>query len=305
MKGNICVVGSLNMDLVIRTAQIPRPGETVSGRNFQVNPGGKGANQAVAAARMGGEVTLVGRIGADDFGERQQQCLNAEAIDLSFLTIDNESSTGVAFIAVDDSGQNSIIVTPEANGRVSVQQVEASQEAIARADVLVCQLEIPLPAVTRAIDIAYARKIPILLNPAPACPLSPELLAKVDYLIPNEFEAGLLSGIPVHDADSARKAALQLQQHGVHVTIVTLGDKGVCAAVGDEYFYEPAPSVDVVDTTAAGDVFVGSFAVALTEGRSLKEAVTFATYAAALSVTKSGAQSSIPTRQEVEGFLQS
>ncbi len=292
------------MDLVIQTVQMPKPGETVLGRNFQVIPGGKGANQAVAAARQGGDVTLVGRVGADGFGKRQQQCLNNEAIDLSFLTIDDEFSTGVAVIAVDESGQNSIVVTAEANGQVGVQQIEASQEAIARADVLVCQLEIPFPAVARAIEIAHAHDVPVILNPAPASPVEPGLLENVSYLIPNEFEARMLSGIEVADVESARKSAQHLQQYGIKTVIVTLGDKGAYVADGDEYYYEAALSVEAVDTTAAGDVFVGSFAVALTEGRSVREAVKFAKHASALSVTKLGAQSSIPSRQEVEQFLQ-
>lgn len=304
MKGQIAVVGSINMDMVVRTPRMPLPGETVKGYDFHVIPGGKGANQAVAAARLGADVMMIGRVGDDDFGHRQQHCLKQDSIDLSFLTVDPKYATGIAVITLDESGQNSIIISPEANGAVSAEQIDAAQTAIQRADMLLCQLEIPMEAVSRAIDIAHEHGVPVVLNPAPAARLEPSLLKKVTYLIPNETEASLLTGIEINNIDSAKKAAGQLQELGIAAVLVTLGENGVVLAQNGEYRHEPAISVKAVDTTAAGDVFVGGFAVALKEGKSVLEAVQFATHAAALSVTKLGAQSSIPTCSEVEQFLE-
>jgi ribokinase len=303
MNGQIAVVGSINMDLVIRTSRMPLPGETIKGYDFHIIPGGKGANQAVAVARQGAKVIMIGRVGDDDFGRAQQRCLRQENIDLSFLTIDPQQATGVAIITLDEAGQNSIILSAGANGTITVQHIESAQEAITRADMLLCQLEIPLASVTRAIEIAYENSVPVLLNPAPAYQLERSLLAKVTYLIPNETEASLLTGVEVKDIDSAKAAARQLQQLGVKTVILTLGENGAVVAHAGEYIHEPAVQVNVVDTTAAGDAFVGSFAVAITEGKSVTAAVRFAKHAAALTVTKLGAQPSIPTRQEVERFI--
>ena len=303
MESHITVVGSINTDLVIRTTRVPLPGETITGRDFKIIAGGKGANQAVAAARQGANVTLIGSIGADDFGRQQQDGLRREQIDISFLTADKRHATGVAMITLDEAGQNSIIVSPEANGAVTVDQIDAARDAIARSDMLLCQLEIPLDAVTRAIEIAHANDVPVLLNPAPAQHFEPSLLQKVTYLIPNEFEAGFLTGVDVHDTESAQKAAVQLQTLGVATVILTLGEQGAVIADAGQFCHEPALVVDAVDTTAAGDTFVGSFAVARTEGKSVVEAVRFAKHAAALAVTKLGAQPSVPTRAEVEQYM--
>jgi len=303
MAGQIAVVGSINMDLVIRTPRLPMPGETITGHDFHVIPGGKGANQSVAAAKQGANVTLIGRIGDDDFGQRQQQCLRQENIDLSFLTVDPHQATGVAIITLDGAGQNSIVISPEANGEVTVQQIEAAQEAITRADMLLCQLETPVEAVTRAIELAHENGVPVILNPAPARQLGRSLLEKVTYLIPNETEASLLTGIDVKDIESAKKAAAQLQKLSVETIILTLAENGAVIVHNGDCLHVPAVSVEVVDTTAAGDAFVGSFAVALTEGKPVIDAVRFAKHAAALAVTKLGAQPSIPTRYEVEQFL--
>lgn len=300
MNRKITVVGSINMDLVIRTARMPAPGETIRGYGFHVIPGGKGANQAVAAARQGAAVTLVGRVGADDFGRMQQRCLQQDGIDLSFLVTDPRHATGIALITLDEAGQNSIIISPEANGEVSVHQIEASREAIQRADILLCQLEIPLDTVTRAIELAHAHGVPVLLNPAPAYPLERTLLQKVTYLVLNETEARVFTGCDINDLETAQKAAMQLQASGIPTVILTLGANGVIVAQAGTCCHEPAIGVEVVDTTAAGDTFVGSFAAALTDGKSVIEAVKFATVAAALTVTKLGAQSSIPNRREVE-----
>ncbi len=303
MNGQIAVVGSINMDLVVRTPRMPQPGETVKGHDFHVIPGGKGANQAVAAARLGADVNMIGSIGNDDFGRRQQECLGQDGIDLSFLTVDMARATGIAMITLDQAGQNSIIISPEANGAVSADQVDSAKEGITRADMLLCQLEVPTEAVTKAIEIAHENGVPVVLNPAPASPLEPSLLEKVTYFIPNETEAEFFTGIKVHDLESAKEAATKLQQSGIKTVLLTLGEKGVLAAHAGEFFHEEAIAVQAVDTTAAGDVFVGGFAVALTEGKSVKEAVRFAKHAAALSVTKLGAQSSIPNRKDVGQFM--
>lgn len=303
MNNHIVVVGSLNMDLVIRTPRVPLPGETVIGHGFRTIPGGKGANQAVAAARQGGSVVMIGRIGDDDFGRTQQHCLSQEQIDLSWLTVDPNQATGVAIITLNEAGENNIIISPEANGAVNVQQIEAAREVIESAKMLVCQLETPLDAVTRAIEIAHECGVPVILNPAPAQKLDEALLGNVTYMIPNETEASVLTGIEVKDSDSARKAAAQLQDFGIDTVIMTLGEKGALIAQSETFHHETAISVKVVDTTAAGDTFVGSFVVAITEGKSVTEAVRFAKHAAALAVTKLGAQPSIPTRQEVEDFI--
>jgi ribokinase len=305
MGNRIVVVGSINMDLVIRTPRMPAPGETLRGHDFHVIPGGKGANQAVACARLGADVALIGSVGDDDFGRRQQQCLRQERIDLSFLTVAPEHSTGVALIAVDDSGQNSIIISSGANGSITPHHIEAARETISQADMLVCQLEIPFEAVKCAIELAYAHQVPVILNPAPApdYPLERSLLEQVAYLIPNETEAEALTGREIHDQGSAQEAVARLQSLGAQTVLLTLGEHGILAAHSGTCIHERAVSVEAVDTTAAGDVFVGGLAVALTEGLSMTEAVDFAKHAAALSVTKLGAQSSIPIRREVERFL--
>lgn len=298
----IAVVGSLNMDLVIRTPRMPVPGETISGHDFHIIPGGKGANQAVAAARLGGQVSMIGRVGDDDFGRRQQECLQQDQIDLAFLTVDPQCATGIAMITLDERGQNSIIISPEANGAVSVEQIDAARAAITGAAMLICQLEVPLAAVTRAIELAAHANVPVLLNPAPAAQLPYTLLKQVHYLVLNESEAGLLTGQDVTDKDSAQRAATQLQKIGIPTVLLTLGEQGVIIVHQDTCTHESALSVEVVDTTAAGDTFVGAFAVAITEGQAVSAAVRFATRAAALTVTKLGAQSSIPTRPAVEQF---
>ena len=299
----IVVVGSLNIDLVVQTPRMPQPGETIKGESFHVIPGGKGANQAVAAARQGAQVTMIGSVGADDFGLRQKQCLDQDGIDLAYLTIDPQRSTGVALITVDETGQNSIVIVPGANGTITPAQIDAAQAAICNADMLICQLEIPLDAVTRAVDLAHAHNVPVILNPAPAYPLERSLFEKITYLIPNETEAGLLTGLAVNELYPAREAAAQLQRLGVQTVILTLGADGVLIADGNNVTHEAAVPVKAVDTTAAGDAFVGSFAVAVTEGQSVIEAVRRAKHAAALAVTKFGAQSSLPTRAEVEAFI--
>jgi len=306
MKPSIVVVGSVNMDLVIRAPRMPAPGETIAGSGVQTIPGAKGANQAVAAARMGAEVHFSGSVGSDDFGRRLRQGLAADGIDLTHLAVLEDESTGVALIILDAAGQNSIVLAPGANHRLTPEQIETCTDTIASADMLVCQLETPLPAVTRAVDIAYDKRVPVILNPAPAGPLERSLLAKIRYLISNETEASLLSGVQVVDAETAGVAAHRLIDDGVEQVLITLRHKGVvCALEHGAVSYAPAIRAPVVDTTGAGDTFVGTLAVELASARTLREAIQTAQAAAALAVTKLGAQTSIPRRDEVTQFIRS
>jgi len=305
MKPLIVVVGSVNMDLVIRAPRIPAPGETIAGSGFRTVPGGKGANQAVAAARSGAQVYLVGSVGDDDFGRRLMRGLADDEIDLSHLSVVDGESTGVAMIVVDAAGQNSIVLSPGANGRVTPEQIEACAGTIKRASMLLCQLETPLDAVGCAVDIAHEAGVPVILNPAPAVPLKRHLLAKIKYLIPNETEASLLSGVQVVDGKTAAAAARRLRDTGAEQVLITLGDKGVVSVLADRTVLSvPAIAVPAVDTTGAGDTFVGSLAVELASGKSVRQAIDFAQYAAAQKVTRLGAQTSIPRRDEVERFMQ-
>jgi ribokinase len=305
MKPVIVVVGSVNMDLVIRAPRMPSPGETIAGSGFRTIPGGKGANQAVAAVRSGAQVHLIGSVGGDDFGRRLAHGLAEDSIGLGHLSVVDDEATGVAVIVVDASGQNSIVLSAGANGRVTADQIEACAGTIGAADMLVCQLETPLDAVSRAIDIAYAKGVPVILNPAPAVPLDRRMLAKVKYLIPNETEATLLSGVRVVDDETAVAAARRLRDDGAEQVLITLGNKGVVSVLDDgSVSSAPAVAVVAVDTTGAGDAFVGNLAVELARGRSVSQAIAFAQFAAALKVTRLGAQISIPRRDEVEKFMQ-
>ncbi len=303
MAAHVTVVGSLNMDLVARAPRIPQPGETIIGGDFHTVPGGKGANQAVAAARLGAQVSMVGRVGRDAFAGPLLDNLAAAGVGHTFVTQDPEAATGVALIVVDDTGQNSIVVASGANVRLSPADVDTAEAAIAAAAALLLQLESPLETVTRAAEVARAHGVTVVLNPAPARPLSAALLSLVDVLIPNESETALLTGMPVGDQAEAGAAAVALRESGVGTVILTLGERGalLARAGGTELF--PAFDVTPVDTTAAGDAFVGGFAVALAEGRSPAEAVRWGNAAGALATTKLGAQPSLPTRQAVETLL--
>ena len=303
MPARVTVVGSLNMDLVVRAPRIPRPGETIIGGEFRTVPGGKGANQAVAAARLGAQVAMVGRVGGDAFGGLLLENLAAAGVDPAFVTRDPQAATGVALIEVDDAGQNSIVVVSGANMRLAPADVEAAAAAIGVADVLLLQLESPLETVTRAAQVAHARGVTVILNPAPARPVPAGLLGLVDVLIPNESETALLTGLPVGDQEEAQAAAAALRRMGVATVILTLGERGALLAYegGAELF--PAFDVTPVDTTAAGDAFVGGLAVALAEGRPLREAVRWGNAAGALATTRLGAQPSLPTRQALDDML--
>ncbi len=303
MKPEIVVVGSLNVDLVVRAPRFPAPGETVIGGEFRTALGGKGANQAVAAARLGGKVSMVGMVGDDQYGKAQLEALADEGIDTEFVGIAEGTHTGVALIVVDDSGQNSIVVSPGANHVFSVGDVRKAKAALERAQMLVMQLEIVQGAVETAISIAKSAGVPVLLNPAPARKLGEDVLSRVDYLILNETEAEMLSGMSVDDLEGAREAAERLCDSGAGTVVVTLGAHGAYLLGDGVSFHMPAFRVKPVDTTAAGDAFVGGFAVAVASGVPLHEAARFASAAGALATTKMGAQPSLPTAEEVRGLV--
>jgi ribokinase len=303
MRPSILVAGSSNTDMVVKTASLPGPGETVLGGTFFMNPGGKGANQAVAAARLGGNVIFIAKTGRDIFGEQAIEGFKKEGIDCRYIGTDPSAASGVALITVDDKGENCIVVAPGANATLTASDIRAAGDAIRNADIILTQLEIPLPAVGTLIDIAADSGRRIILNPAPACPLPDEILQNISILTPNEKEAEMLTGVKVTDSASALTAAQILFARGVATVIITLGKSGALLYEGREPALIPSPVVTAVDTTAAGDVFNGALAVGLAEGMRMTDAVKFANHAAALSVTRLGAQTSAPQRQETESFL--
>ncbi len=304
-KPRILVVGSSNTDMIIKLERIPRPGETILGGKFATAAGGKGANQAVAAARAGGDVTFVARVGQDMFGEKAVAGFVQDGIHVEHITRDPEAPSGVALIFVAKDGENSIAVASGANARLSPGEVKKLESVIAYANSLLMQLETPLETVQAAAQKAARAKVPVILNPAPAQKLSADLLKLVSILTPNETEAELLTGVPVKDEQSAGRAAEQLLSRGVETVILTLGARGAFVAAGPTRQLVPGFQVKPVDTTAAGDVFNGALAVALGERRPLLEAVRFANAAAAISVTRLGAQPSAPQRSEIEALLKS
>ncbi len=303
MAKKIVVVGSSNTDMIIKMARIPKPGETIIGGDFSTAAGGKGANQAVAAARAGGDVTFIARLGDDMFGRRAREGFVAENINVDHVIFDKQFPSGVALIFVGEDGENSIGVASGANAKLSVSDILAAKDTIASADVLVMQLEIPLDTVRAAASIASENGVTVILNPAPAQKLDDDILRRVSILTPNESEAELLMGIKIENEKDAGRAAEALIGKGVKSVLVTMGAKGVFASAKDFTGVVPGFKVKVVDTTAAGDVFNGVLAVAIAEGRLLKDAIYFANAAAALSVTKLGAQPSAPARKEIDKFL--
>jgi ribokinase len=302
---NIVVVGSLNMDLVVRMPKIPRPGETLLGGVFKTFPGGKGANQAVASARLGAHVIMVGCVGNDSFGQELCSALASEGIDTDHILVHQEESTGVALIQVDAQGQNSIAVASGANFCLTGSDVENAMQTIGDFDALVMPLETPLDTIYTAAKIASHKGAMVLLNPAPAQVLEKDLLKLVDILLPNEYEIGLMTGMSVQTSVDTRQSAEKLLSQGVKNLIVTLGNQGSIFFDGktNEDMLIPACPVQAVDTTAAGDCFVGAMAVALCEGKSISAAAEFASVAAAISVTRAGAQPSLPHRNEVDKFI--
>jgi ribokinase len=300
---NILVVGSSNTDMIIRVPRIPKPGETILGGAFSMASGGKGANQAVAAARAGGRVTFVARVGDDVFGERALANFAADGIDTRFVFRSPGSSSGIALINVGDRGENSISVASGANALLSVEDLDRSNDAFVAADILLLQLESPMETVEAALRKARARGVPVVLNPAPARPLDDAILGLVRVLTPNEHEAEILTEIAITDERGAREAASRLRARGPASVVITLGERGAYASSAGFEGLVPAFRVDPVDTTAAGDVFNGALAVALAEGRSLAAALRFAQAAAAISVTRPGAQPSAPTRAEILALI--
>jgi ribokinase len=290
--------------MIVKGGEIPRPGQTVIGGRFSTAAGGKGANQAVAAARAGGQVAFVGRVGDDDMGRRARDGLAKEGIDVTHLITDDCAASGVALIMVDSRGQNSIAVAGGANDRVTAGDVEAARGVIAGADILLVQLEIPLEAVKKAVFEAKGAGVKVILNPAPACGLNEDILSCVSILTPNESEAGELAGMRVETVEEAEKAGLALVKRGVETVIVTMGEKGVVVVSAYRINRYDAFEVKAVDTTAAGDVFNGVLAIGLGEGMEMEEAVRFGAAGAAISVTKIGAQPSIPGRREIVGLLE-
>ena len=311
-NSKILVVGSLNMDQVVHVPRIPALGETLLGAgSLKLVPGGKGANQAVAMARLEAAVAMAGRVGNDPFGERLVSSLKSDNVDTGLIVVDQEEASGVAFIFLAPDGNNAIVVSGGANMRLGHDQAQTSTifEAIAQSRALVLQLEIPLETVALLIAAAHNRGVPVMLNLAPGRPLSKEVLRQVEVLIVNETEASLLSRQRVDSLEDARIVATVLHEQGIPKVVITLGSQGALLATDDEagktgIIYQPAPIVQVIDTTAAGDCFAGALTVALTEGQSLEDALRFAVYTSALKVTKFGAQSGLPTRAEVDAFLQ-
>ncbi len=298
-RPKILVCGSSNTDMVVRSGHFPAPGETILGGEFMMNAGGKGANQAVAAARLGGDVTFAGKTGNDLFGHQAIRQLTEEGIDVSCMSVDPGTPSGVALITVNDLGENTIVVAPGANGTFTPEDFDKAIPELELADYVLLQLEIPIPTVEYIAGLARRMNKKVILNPAPASPLSDELLKALFMITPNETEASLLTGIPVTGESSAREAALWLIRKGVEHVIITLGAAGAFYLSGGESGMIPAPTVKAVDTTAAGDTFNGALAVALSEGKSLEESIRFANAAAAISVTRPGAQSSVPYRNEL------
>jgi ribokinase len=296
----ICVVGSLNMDLVVKAPRLPRVGETVSGGRFATFPGGKGANQAVASARLGARAAMVGRVGEDPFGWQLVDALKRDGIDVTRVRTDPETATGVAFIGVDGEGRNMIMVASGANMRVTAADVDEAWDVIAAARVLLLQLEIPIEAVLSAAAVARAAGVLVCLDPAPAGPLPDTLYASVDVISPNEVEAQQLTGIEVRSIADAERAAKALRERGPRTAVVKMGGRGAFYAAPDGRGHVPAMPAKAVDTTAAGDAFAAALGLALGEGRGVADAVIFATRVAGIKVTRVGAQAGMPTRAEVE-----
>ena len=301
----VCVLGSLNMDLVVKAARLPRVGETVSGGAFATFAGGKGANQAVAASRLGAEVTMVGRVGADAFGRQLVRALAEDRIETSHVREDPGAATGVAFIGVDAEGRNMLMVAPGANHRVRPEDADAAEAAIAGARVLLLQLEVPTDAVLRAAAIARTAGAVVCLDPAPAAPLAAGVYRSVDVITPNELEAQALTGVEIRSIADAEHAAVILRERGPKTVVVKLGAGGAFYLAAAGRAHVPAVNARAVDTTAAGDAFAAALGVALGEGRAPDDAVAFATHAAGIKVTRMGAQAGMPGRAEVDAAMRS
>lgn len=301
--GNLVVFGSINADHILNLNSFPTPGETVTGSHYQVAFGGKGANQAVAAGRSGANIAFIACTGDDDIGERVRKQLASDNIDIAPVSVISGEATGVALIFVNAEGENVIAIHAGANAALSPALVEAQHDRIAQASALLMQLESPIESVLAAAKIARRHNTTVALNPAPARELPDELLSLVDIITPNETEAEKLTGIRVENDEDAAKAALALHAKGIHTVLITLGSRGVWASVNGEGHRVPGFKVDAVDTIAAGDTFNGALITALLEETPLPEAIRFAHAAAAIAVTRKGAQPSVPWREEIEAFL--
>lgn len=298
----IVIIGSSNTDIVVR-AKIPAPGETVIGNDFFMNPGGKGANQAVTVAKLGGNAYFVARVGDDEFGRMSLDNYRKCNLDVTYVSVDPKVHSGIAMIVVDSKGENAITVSAGANYKLSESDIDKAGDMIKSADIVLMQLEIPMKIVEYVADIAYANGVKVIVNPAPAAKLSDDLLSKLYMVTPNETECEILTGIRVDDDASKTAAARKLLDAGVKNVIVTVGSKGSCLVNAEGCTNVPAIPQNALDTTAAGDVYNGALCVALSEGKSIVESMAFATAASSISVTRSGAQSSIPSREEVEALL--
>lgn len=294
----IVVIGSLNIDLVVNVEDFPKPGETITSLDYKEIPGGKGANQAVAASKLNANVAMIGKVGTDGHGDILLDNLKKHGVDTSYIK--REDTTGKAIINVNTEGENNIVFVPGANYKVSKQDIDDNMELIEESEMLILQMEIPMPVIEYALEIGKKLNKKIIFNPAPAQKIDMDLLKHVHTLIPNEPELEILTGMPVESKEQIEEAAQTLIELGINQVIVTIGSKGSLIVTKDEVTHVPALKVEVKDTTAAGDSFVGAYSSKLIEGYSAKEAVEFATKVAALTVTKEGAQSSLPTLEEVE-----
>lgn len=302
-RPKVTIVGSFNMDLSVRTPRMPVPGETLLGGPFTTGPGGKGANQAVAAARLGADVSMLVKLGQDVFGNQAAENLIREGINPETILRTDQTHTGVAFIIVDNTGENLIVVAGGANNQITPEDVERARTTLTSADILLTQLEIPMETVAYAVKIAHDAGVKVVLNPAPGQPLSPDLLQRIDILTPNETEAQTITGLPVTNVAEAEEAGRHLLRSGVKAAVITLGSKGSLVVTAEGSTLVPGRSVKVVDTTGAGDAFSGALVVALGEGKGLVEAAAFANAAAALQVTKPGTSPAMPYRDEVLAFM--
>ena len=298
-KPTIVVAGSTNTDMVIKTTRLPQPGETIIGGDFFMNAGGKGANQAVAAGRLGARVLFIAKTGDDIFGRQAMELFKAEGIDTSCMITDPSHPSGVALITVDEEGENCIVVASGANAALTITDIQQAKDKIENAAIVLVQLEIPLETVKYIAAISSSKKIRLVLNPAPACKLPDELLRNVSVITPNQKEAEMLTGVKVKDENSAQQAAKILHAKGIETVIITMGSQGAFVSEKDESKMVAAPKVKALDTTAAGDIFNGAFVVALSEGKNTMDAIDFACRAAAISVTRLGAQASAPNRSEL------
>lgn len=303
-RSGILVVGSANMDLVVTTDHFPQPGETVFGKKFGMFPGGKGANQAVACAKLGGLTYFIGKMGNDVFQEKLVQNMKNDGVNLEHLFVDKEEVTGIALITVECSGENEIVVVSGSNMKLTPNDVASKQALFRQVNVVLAQLEIPLETVQKTAELAKASGAIFILNPAPAQTLPEKLLKQVDFLTPNETELEILSGKSVKNIASAKAAAANLLDKCAKNIIITLGEKGALLVNNDQQQLFPTQKVTPVDTTAAGDAFNGALAFSLSRGEKIAAAIQFANQVASFSVTQMGAQSSMPTRDEIEKWIE-